>query len=553
MQSSRRLKRAVTFALLAAALPAAAADNSILEEVVVTAQKREQNIQDVGITMNAMTGDQLQALGVRTSDELAVFTPGVHISGALAGQNSQYAIRGVVQNDFNDIVEAPNAVYLDEGYIPIANAQTFGLFDIERVEVLKGPQGTLFGRNATGGLVQYISRKPTFDKVDGFLELATGMYDSPENPWSQRVEGAIGGPLGERVAVRVAGFYTNTDDYLINSYPAGSPGAGIRVRVPARQARAPVPTWARTKRTRCAARSTSSRTTTCCCVSRPTTQRPRCRPVRTSRFRRSPCSTRRVSSSTCGTSRLTKRVCRSRVMPMVAPTSSTAAASCPGGASWVLPGRPRGRRRLLRLHRSGRRRLAHERRLRVRRPGRDRGHGRPGSPRMGPRGRRADRRDHRLEELPEGAVHRRRLGARQPARQLRPGRCRQPVAGNPHHRRERPHALGRGRLLPQHRHRLGQRSQGAGQQHHLRPLRRTVRHRREGVARNDVVQRIRPARIRHDRYADLHAGRARDPGGKGLQHEGQRVLHRDGSRLDQRRRTAAERTGGRRAVQLPGR
>jgi iron complex outermembrane receptor protein len=227
MQPSRRLKRAVTFALLAGALPAAVAQNSILEEVVVTAQKREQNIQDVGITMSAMTGDQLQALGVRTSDELAVFTPGVHISGALAGQNSQYAIRGVVQNDFNDIIEAPNAVYLDEGYIPIANAQTFGLFDIERVEVLKGPQGTLFGRNATGGLVQYISRKPTFEKVDGFLELATGMYDSPENPWSQRIEGAIGGPLGERVAARIAGFYTNTDDYLINSYPAGSPTPGF--------------------------------------------------------------------------------------------------------------------------------------------------------------------------------------------------------------------------------------------------------------------------------------------------------------------------------------
>ena len=112
-----------------------------------------------------------------------------------------------MQNDFNDIVEAPNAVYLDEGYIPIANAQTFGLFDIERVGNPQGTsQGTLFGRNATGGLIQYISRKPTFDKVDGCIELATGMYDSPENPWSQRIDAALGGPLGERVAARIAGF-----------------------------------------------------------------------------------------------------------------------------------------------------------------------------------------------------------------------------------------------------------------------------------------------------------------------------------------------------------
>jgi iron complex outermembrane receptor protein len=228
MQPSRRLQRSVALALLPlVTVSAYAAENSVLEEIIVTAQKRDQNIQDVGITMSAFSGDQLDALGVKSSYDVAAFTPGVHISGALAGQNSQFTIRGVVQNDFNDIVEAPNAVYLDEGYIPIANAQTFGLFDIERVEILKGPQGTLFGRNATGGLIQYISRKPTFDKVDGYIELATGMYDSPENPWSQRIDAALGGPLGERVAARIAGFYTNTDNYLINEYPARSPAPGF--------------------------------------------------------------------------------------------------------------------------------------------------------------------------------------------------------------------------------------------------------------------------------------------------------------------------------------
>src|SRR2546430_15537931 len=87
----------------------------------------------VGITMNAFTGDQLKALGVQESYDVAAFTPGVHISGNLAGQNTQFTIRGVTQNDFNDIVEAPNAVYLDEGYIAIAQAQTFALYDIDRV------------------------------------------------------------------------------------------------------------------------------------------------------------------------------------------------------------------------------------------------------------------------------------------------------------------------------------------------------------------------------------------------------------------------------------
>ena len=95
----------------------------VLEEIVVTAQKREQNIQDVGIAITAFTGDQMEALGVEDSFDIARYSPGVHISGNLAGQNTQFTIRGVTQNDFNDIIEAPTAVYLDEGYIPIATGR----------------------------------------------------------------------------------------------------------------------------------------------------------------------------------------------------------------------------------------------------------------------------------------------------------------------------------------------------------------------------------------------------------------------------------------------
>jgi len=111
-------------------------------EIIVTAQRRSENIQNVGIAISAYSGDQLRALNVVDSRDIAALTPGVHLGGAIAGQNSQYTIRGVTQNDFNDIVEAPNAVYLDDGYIAIGQGQTFALFDIDRVEVLKGPQGT---------------------------------------------------------------------------------------------------------------------------------------------------------------------------------------------------------------------------------------------------------------------------------------------------------------------------------------------------------------------------------------------------------------------------
>lgn len=218
----------------ALAMPAAQAQetrrSSVLEEVVVVAQKREQSVQDVGIAITTYTGDQVRKLGVEESFDIASFTPGVHISGNLAGQNTQFTIRGVTQNDFNDIVEAPNATYLDEGYLAIAQAQTFAVFDIERVEILKGPQGTLFGRNATGGLVHYISRKPNFEGVDGYLDVTYGRFDSPAHADQIRVEGAVGGPLSDTVAARAAFSYNYHEGYLKNLYPdsavGGSPGEG---------------------------------------------------------------------------------------------------------------------------------------------------------------------------------------------------------------------------------------------------------------------------------------------------------------------------------------
>jgi len=130
-----------TIALLSTAVISYSSQASVLEEVTVTAQKREQSLQDVGIAVTAFSGDQMSALGVTQSHDIATFSPGVHISGNMAGQNTQFTIRGVTQNDFNDIVEAPNAVYLDEGYLAIAQAQTFAVFDVDRVEILKGPQG----------------------------------------------------------------------------------------------------------------------------------------------------------------------------------------------------------------------------------------------------------------------------------------------------------------------------------------------------------------------------------------------------------------------------
>lgn len=243
MLHSKRLlaTSALTFALLCSASGYAqdaggsaenTENNSVFGgDIIVTAQKRSENVQNVAISIAAFSGDQLRALGIHESSDIATFTPGVHIGGSLAGQNTQFTIRGVTQNDFNDVVEAPNAVYLDEGYIGIAQGQSFAVFDIDRVEVLKGPQGTLFGRNATGGLVHYISKLPSVTQWEGFVDARFGIMDSPKSPNVLTLQAGVGGPLiQDKLGVRAAVRWNKQDPYLINFYPTGavggSPGAG---------------------------------------------------------------------------------------------------------------------------------------------------------------------------------------------------------------------------------------------------------------------------------------------------------------------------------------
>ena len=219
----RQLPLSLSVAAVVTAMSCSVAAQSLLEEVVVTAQKRDQGLQDVGIAVSAFTGDQLRAFDATDSFDIAAYTPGVHISGNLAGQNTQFTIRGVTQNDFNDIIESPNAVYLDEGYIAIAQAQTFALLDLERVEILKGPQGTLFGRNATGGVVSFFSKKPNFEEFEGFVQLDWGQFDVSNDASRHSIEGAFGGPISDTMAIRAAFRHSEQDPYLENLYPQGQP------------------------------------------------------------------------------------------------------------------------------------------------------------------------------------------------------------------------------------------------------------------------------------------------------------------------------------------
>jgi iron complex outermembrane recepter protein len=189
-------------------------ESILSEDIVVVAQKRAQSAQDVGISIAAYSGEQLQALGIETGQDIAAITPGVHISGALGGQLQTFTIRGVAQSDFVETSESPNAVYADEAYISYISGGQFATFDTRRIEILKGPQGTLFGRNATGGLVHYLSNRPTAN-WDGQAKLTYGSFNQV------RTEAAIGGPITDTIRFRIAGLYNRHDGWLKNDFPGG--------------------------------------------------------------------------------------------------------------------------------------------------------------------------------------------------------------------------------------------------------------------------------------------------------------------------------------------
>jgi iron complex outermembrane receptor protein len=209
MKSSKPILSAVALSvMLATSLPA---QSALLEEIVVTAQKREQGLQDVGVAITAFTGKQMEALGWENSLDVAAQTPGLTTTSNTGdpGNIALFSIRGVSQLDFAEGQEAPIAIYRDEAYVSSPGASGAPIFDIKRIEVLRGPQGTLYGRNATGGLVHFISNKPTQEK-ESSVGITVGDYGQVG------VTGVISGPLSDTTRGRVAIYHNQDDGYIEN-------------------------------------------------------------------------------------------------------------------------------------------------------------------------------------------------------------------------------------------------------------------------------------------------------------------------------------------------
>ena len=177
-----------------------------LEEIIVTAQKRQERLLEVPMTVAAISGTQLTEGAVVSTLDLAQVTPGIVMTNN--GLAFSPSVRGVSSSGSTPGDETNTSIYLDDVYIGSPLASYFDLADIERIEVLKGPQGTLFGRNATGGAIRIVTRSPSFTPQ---ASLSTDYgFDFNET----KIDAYLTGPFSDKVAGSLTGSYRKGDGYI---------------------------------------------------------------------------------------------------------------------------------------------------------------------------------------------------------------------------------------------------------------------------------------------------------------------------------------------------
>mgnify|MGYP003700746423 CR=1 FL=1 len=193
--------------MVAVTAAAEAADGATaIEEIVVTAQRRSQNLQDVPIAVTALDGETLRVASISNIDEVATRTPGLVVTYTNPAE-PQFYIRGIGSNLAD---ESSVVVFVDDVYIGRGGGMNFDLFDLERVEVLRGPQGTLFGRNVVGGLIHVITEKPSHEPGMS-LRLSAGNLDR------LNLAGSVTGPLSDSMAGKLSVSSIKRDGYVRNT------------------------------------------------------------------------------------------------------------------------------------------------------------------------------------------------------------------------------------------------------------------------------------------------------------------------------------------------
>ena len=191
---------------------AADANASGLEEIIVTAQKRSQNLQDVPLAVSAISSDALKARGITNTTDLFGALPSLQVTTPYGKTQPNFSLRGVsVANEFTASTASPVGVYVDEVYQSFRASHGQQLYDLDRVEVLRGPQGTLYGRNTTGGAISFFTKRPELDGTHGSVTLGYANYNTKSGEAVLDTT-LVPGKLG----VRIAGTFTDGDGWQYN-------------------------------------------------------------------------------------------------------------------------------------------------------------------------------------------------------------------------------------------------------------------------------------------------------------------------------------------------
>ncbi len=221
-------------AAAAADQPAAAGEAVAEDAIIVTAQRRSERLEDVPMSVSVISGDAAEKSGALSLHNIQSLAPGVMVS--FGGSNTQPSVRGVTTNIAGSGAENNVAVYVDGFYTGSPTAINMDLVNLESIQVLKGPQGSLYGRNATGGAI-LITTLPASDRLTGKLEAGYASFDE------KTFSGYLSGPLSDHVRFSIAGYSRTGDGYLelvspVNGLPSGRPAAptqsqSVRVKLEA--------------------------------------------------------------------------------------------------------------------------------------------------------------------------------------------------------------------------------------------------------------------------------------------------------------------------------
>src|SRR3546814_201036 len=175
------------------------------DEIVVTANKREQNLNDVGATITALSGDQLAERRITSLEDIASTVPGLSFAASTAN-TPIYTLRGIGFNESSLGVYPAVSVYIDQAPLPFPALASHSAYDLDRIEVLKGPQGTLFGQNSTGGAINYIAARPT-ERFEAGGDISFGRFNA--------IDGTafVSGPIAEGLRARLAVTGANSDGW----------------------------------------------------------------------------------------------------------------------------------------------------------------------------------------------------------------------------------------------------------------------------------------------------------------------------------------------------